>query len=414
LANSALHLSGHITTQPKPKLEIAKLMRNANRMCLSKKKQPRAARSATEAEDNIQHTTDETTSQPNNIIDSECPPSPPPLSPHPCSIMTSLKTSSNFVINSNVPPKIVDRYNTYLDFRKAGKNHAQASALMCIDQKTIQNNIKQYNLQPYSTMAKRKNPRKNFLDDYKIEILNYIRIYQNNNKQSIRPCHVKKFIIESDWGSLFRKKSSNAQGKLVYQFFKHHSIDISNIRFLGKERSDGITYSCTEVNCVRRCEKGNHCVYKQLLLSRRKASTSSERFKCGGKKGWGLRLKHPVKKGDFVIEYYGRIVTDDEIAKNAGKNQYWLSIIEEGSRKEVIIDGNIHSNKAKYINQSCYPNCKAWVWSVHGKDRVAIVALRSIPAKTEITFDYGWKKTKGVRRTPCLCGADNCRKWMEM
>jgi SET domain-containing protein len=33
------------------------------------------------------------------------------------------------------------------------------------------------------------------------------------------------------------------------------------------------------------------------------------------KKGWGVRALRPIQKGEFVIEYVGEVITDEEAEK---------------------------------------------------------------------------------------------------
>jgi hypothetical protein len=317
-------------------------------------------------------------------------------------------SADNGFADVSIPQKNVERYNSYLVHRNAGKNHADAAAAMNLHPTTIQKMISQYNLQRYSVMTKRTNLRPCSLDIYKNEIFNFIRVHQNETKHPVKQHQVKKFIIESNLGGmLLKNKTTNAQRMMVRKFFEKHESDIRNIRCVPRKFDDGITNHCSEINCIGNCIRGDRCVHKRLCLTRFKASLGAEKFKISGK-GHGLRLKYPVKKDDFVIEYFGRAVSSEEILKK-GSDPYWL--MKDG--KNSIIDGRVHGNKAKYINHSCQPNCKAWVWPWNGLERVVIVALCSIPAYTELTFDYQWKKTKGDKRTQCLCGSPNCRKWME-
>ncbi len=264
-------------------------------------------------------------------------------------------SANNGFADVSIIQKIIERYNSYLAHRNAGKNHADAAAAMNLHPTTIQKNVSQYNLQGYSGMAnKRTNLQPCSLDVYKIEIFNFIRVLQNETKHPVKQHQVKKFIIESDWGDmLFKNKTTNAQRMMVRKFFKKHESDIQNIRCVPRKFDDGIINHCSKINCTGNCIRGDRCVHKRLCLTQFKASLGAEKFKISGK-GHVLRLKHPVNKDDFVIEYFGRAVSSKEILKK-GSDPYWL--MKDG--KNSIIDGRVHGNKAKYINHSCQPNCKA-------------------------------------------------------
>ena len=169
---------------------------------------------------------------------------------------------------------------------------------------------------------------------------------------------------------------------------------------------DGVIYPCSIIECMHNCEKGTNCTYKRLLLNNRCAARREvKKINCQGK-GNGLRICESVKKDDFIIEYFGRIVQPDEIGQESINCEYWMKIIGTNT----TIDGDVRGNYAKYINHSCEPNCKAWIWTVNGVDRVAITALHAIKSGTELTFDYQWSRTKGRLRTKCWRHANLCSR----
>lgn len=94
--------------------------------------------------------------------------------------------------------------------------------------------------------------------------------------------------------------------------------------------------------------------------------------------GLGLATKIPLKKGEFVIEYTGDLISNKEAA-----NLTTRYLFEVNSR--WTIDGAKRGNIARYINHSCRPNCEA---EIEGK-RVLIYATKNIPAGTELNYDYG-------------------------
>ena len=98
------------------------------------------------------------------------------------------------------------------------------------------------------------------------------------------------------------------------------------------------------------------------------------------KKGTGLGLvtKRAFKKGDFVIEYTGPIITRDKADEIGGKYLFDIN-------SKWVIHGVPQSNLARYINHSCKPNCEA---DVSGK-KVFIHALKKIVEGEELTYDYG-------------------------
>lgn len=111
------------------------------------------------------------------------------------------------------------------------------------------------------------------------------------------------------------------------------------------------------------------------------------------KTGRGMFALEPIPKGACIIEYIGRPVGMEEMARDAGKYLFWVSDF-------AMINGNIKENTARYINHSCAPNCE-----VDGPDgRIFVVARRNIKPGEELTYDYGDEYfNKHIKPRGCLC-----------
>jgi hypothetical protein len=94
--------------------------------------------------------------------------------------------------------------------------------------------------------------------------------------------------------------------------------------------------------------------------------------------GLGLFAKGPIPKGACIIEYTGKLLTREEYLAS---NSRYLWYIGPGK----TLDGAPRSNRARYINHSCKPNCEPDVY----KRRVFIYALRDIQPGEELSYDYG-------------------------
>lgn len=94
--------------------------------------------------------------------------------------------------------------------------------------------------------------------------------------------------------------------------------------------------------------------------------------------GKGLFTLVKIPKGSCIIEYTGVLVPEKDIYKI--KSKYLFEI-----DKNKTVNGNIPSNKARYINHSCKPNCEA----DGPKNHVYILAIKNIKAGEELTYDYG-------------------------
>jgi SET domain-containing protein len=94
--------------------------------------------------------------------------------------------------------------------------------------------------------------------------------------------------------------------------------------------------------------------------------------------GLGLFATQLILKGKFILEYWGRLITDAEAEKLNTKYLFDLN-------SRWTIDGSDRRNIARYINHSCKPNASAH--EVRGKIR--IYAKRNIQAGEEVAYNYG-------------------------
>lgn len=158
--------------------------------------------------------------------------------------------------------------------------------------------------------------------------------------------------------------------------------------------------------CVREvCGAGDRCG-NQRFQKRQYANVRSFRT---DERGWGLKTLEDVKKGEFVIEYVGELIDDEEfhrrieeMHKVKEENYYFLTI-----DKDIMIDAGPKGNLARFMNHSCEPNCETQKWTVGGDTRVGLFALCDIPAESELTFNYNLQCV-GTEKKKCNCGSANC------
>ncbi len=111
------------------------------------------------------------------------------------------------------------------------------------------------------------------------------------------------------------------------------------------------------------------------------------------KSGLGLYAKKPFKKGEFVIEYIGEIIDNDEADRRLGKYLFEVN-------KRETLDGSSRSNIARYINHSCRPNCEVDI----KKKKVLISARKKIAIGEEFSYDYGKEYFTGfIKPVGCIC-----------
>ncbi|MBU6214901.1 SET domain-containing protein [Patescibacteria group bacterium] len=111
--------------------------------------------------------------------------------------------------------------------------------------------------------------------------------------------------------------------------------------------------------------------------------------------GLGLFAARPYKKGERIIEYFGRTLTTDE--EYTSRSKYLFEV-----NKRKTIDGSARANIARYINHSCKPNCEPEI----ERGKVYIDAIKNITAGEELSYDYGEEYfDEHIKPKGCRCGA---------
>jgi SET domain-containing protein len=113
--------------------------------------------------------------------------------------------------------------------------------------------------------------------------------------------------------------------------------------------------------------------------------------------GLGLFTLRAFAKDDFVIEYTGVLLPNDDADRKGGRYLFRVN-------SRWTVDGTGRGNLSRYINHSCRPNCIAYT---RGK-KIRIYALRAIIPGEELSYDYGTEYLDAyIRPKGCLCPA--CR-----
>jgi len=122
-------------------------------------------------------------------------------------------------------------------------------------------------------------------------------------------------------------------------------------------------------------------------------------FRVGrSRTGLGIFATAPIKKGKFIVEYVGPILSNKECEEI--ENKYLFEV-----NARWTIDGSPRSNVARYINHSCRPNADPII-----RDRrIRIKAIKNIEAGAEINYDYG-KDHFNAYIKPHGCRCDKCRE----
>ncbi|KAK6016063.1 SET domain protein, partial [Ostertagia ostertagi] len=167
--------------------------------------------------------------------------------------------------------------------------------------------------------------------------------------------------------------------------------------------------------CPRNClGKGKDCGNRRFS---KREYAAVQAFYTGPNKGFGVQAVAPIKKGQFIIEYVGEVVSSEEFAKRLRRygrdpSHTHHYMFEIGS---MIIDATKKGNCSRFMNHSCEPNAVCEKWYVPRTpcaiDRIGFFAKRDIELGEEITFDYQFENY-GREAQRCFCGAASCSGWI--
>jgi hypothetical protein len=100
--------------------------------------------------------------------------------------------------------------------------------------------------------------------------------------------------------------------------------------------------------------------------------------------GWGAFTKHALAKGDYICEYVGEVISQEE-AERRGRiydkvNRSYLFNLSS----DYAVDAARKGNKTRFINHSSKPNCCPRLIAVNGFIRIGIYAIEDIEAQSEV------------------------------
>lgn len=113
--------------------------------------------------------------------------------------------------------------------------------------------------------------------------------------------------------------------------------------------------------------------------------------------GYGLFAAENLCKDDFIIEYVGEVITNDEAERRGlfyekRKLSYLFDLSNLSDCTNETIDATKIANKARFINHSKNANLIAQTMQVDGRKRIGFYARRNIEKDEELFFDYRYKE----------------------
>ncbi|XP_023212048.1 histone-lysine N-methyltransferase SUV39H2-like [Centruroides sculpturatus] len=146
--------------------------------------------------------------------------------------------------------------------------------------------------------------------------------------------------------------------------------------------------------CNKRCKCGDDCL-NRVVQKGRKIKLAIFRTHDG--RGWGVKSLEKIKKGTFIMEYVGEVITSEE-AERRGQiydsegRTYLFDLDYNADDCPFTVDAAFYGNVSHFMNHSCDPNLAVYgVWINNLDPRlphIAFFSQRDIKKGEELTFDY--------------------------
>uniref|UniRef100_M4BTP2 Uncharacterized protein n=1 Tax=Hyaloperonospora arabidopsidis (strain Emoy2) TaxID=559515 RepID=M4BTP2_HYAAE len=108
--------------------------------------------------------------------------------------------------------------------------------------------------------------------------------------------------------------------------------------------------------------------------------------------GWGAFALEPIRRDEFVLEYTGELITDEEAERRGAMYDRKFVSYLFGVNSEYVVDAARKGNKAKFANHRTKKkaNMNVKVIVSNGEHRIGLFAREAIEVGAELFFDYGY------------------------
>ncbi|VDL72766.1 unnamed protein product [Nippostrongylus brasiliensis] len=142
------------------------------------------------------------------------------------------------------------------------------------------------------------------------------------------------------------------------------------------------------VECSAACTCSLQCGNR---VAQKGATIPIEVFRTCDGRGWVVRALRSIRKGAFIGEYTGELLSDAETARPERTDTYFFET-RVGERLYTV-DARMYGNFTRFINHSCRPNATVgmvvWEAQLEQLSHICIFATENIPQGVEITISYG-------------------------
>ncbi|KAH9421571.1 Histone-Lysine N-Methyltransferase ash1l [Dermatophagoides pteronyssinus] len=219
--------------------------------------------------------------------------------------------------------------------------------------------------------------------------------------------NLKKFVNKFNIGFSTKSiKNDPFEGLVYVQCNRNAFFDLNDYipnpeicSCANENRTNCRNYYCVNwtrgVECSPACPMGIDCSNRPIQMISNEDNLEIFITKhCN----FGVKTNISFDRDTFIAEYKGVIRSNNDplLSEN-----YSMDL-----GRTTAIDASLWCNKIRFLNHSCLPNAKSYLFAVDGHWRLAIFSMRNISVGEELTIDYGpnFEENQEI----CFCQSPNC------